>query len=196
MEQDDENTWTLRHGILLAIENAYRYSSESMNDEQLIASINRQLISSFNSNKVFSINQSSVVEVAVSVTNELMNVNQISLELLQALVALCSPGTDFADARREAIIVIKNLTKKNHKLIIPVLKTIIPILMQSVRDRTIPIKLAAERALVYVLQIRKGTNLLDQYLKTLDSASARSIGDYARRVLQKIGERDSDVEDE
>lgn len=66
--------------------------------------------------------------------------------------------------------------------------------MVAVRDRTIPVKLAAERALVYVFQIKKGTQILDKYLKTLDSASARSTGDYARRVLTKLGERDSDEE--
>jgi hypothetical protein len=68
--------------------------------------------------------------------------------------------------------------------------------MVCVRDRTIPIKLAAERALLYAFQIKKHTNVLDTYLKTLDSAQARSIGDYARRVLSKIGERDSDEDDE
>jgi hypothetical protein len=72
----------------------------------------------------------------------------------------------------------------------------VPVLMTGVRDRTIPVKLAAERALVYVLQIKKGTAVLDTFLKTLDNAQARSIGDYAKRVLTKIGERDSDQEDE
>ncbi len=71
----------------------------------------------------------------------------------------------------------------------------VPILMTSVRDRTIPVKLAAERALVYVLQIKRGTSVLDAFLKSLENAQARSIGDYARRVLTKIGERDSDNED-
>lgn len=68
--------------------------------------------------------------------------------------------------------------------------------MQSVRDRTIPIKLAAERALVFLLQIPAGASLFENHLKLFEGPSARSIGDYARRVLTKIAERDSDHEDE
>jgi hypothetical protein len=67
--------------------------------------------------------------------------------------------------------------------------------MISVRERTIPVKLAAERALVYVLQIKNGTEILDKYLKTLDPSSARSTSDYARRVLTKISSRDSDIDE-
>jgi hypothetical protein len=68
--------------------------------------------------------------------------------------------------------------------------------MVSVRDRTIPIKLAAERALVYVLEIKEGSTSTDKYLKTLQGPTARSIADYAKRVLTKIAERDSDEETE
>jgi hypothetical protein len=76
------------------------------------------------------------------------------------------------------------------------MNTAVPILMVGVRDRTIPVKLAAERALVYVLQIKKGPKVLETFLKTLETQQARSIGDYARRVLTKIGERDSDKEED
>ena len=74
--------------------------------------------------------------------------------------------------------------------------------MIHVRDRTIPVKLAAERALVHVLQIdshNEKNSILDQYLKSLASTSeastAKSIGDYARRVLVKIASKESDAED-
>lgn len=76
------------------------------------------------------------------------------------------------------------------------LETIVPIVMQSVRDRTIPVKLAAERALVFILRIPLGPGVYEPLLKRFQGPSARSIGDYARRVLSKIAERDSDAEDD
>ena len=64
--------------------------------------------------------------------------------------------------------------------------------MISVRDRTIPVKLASERALVFILQIPLGDKVFGKYLKLFDGISGRTIGEYARRVLTKIAERGSD----
>ena len=73
----------------------------------------------------------------------------------------------------------------------------VPSIMQSVRDRTIPVKLAAERALVFLLQIPLGAEVYERHLGIFENTpAARSIGDYARRVLTKIAERDSDDEGE
>jgi hypothetical protein len=116
--------------------------------------------------------------------------------LLQALTKLTHPTNELTDARREAITVLKKIAKQDHSMIQPILPSLLPNLMLSVRDRTIPIKLAAERALVYALDIRNGTSTLDECLKVMDGPAARSIADYARRVLVKIGERESDDESE
>ena len=69
--------------------------------------------------------------------------------------------------------------------------------MLCVRDRVIPIKLASERALVYIFMIKNGApqgDVLSKYMASLDSGTSRSIGDYVRRVLTKIGEKESDDE--
>jgi hypothetical protein len=115
--------------------------------------------------------------------------------ILDKLIEISQPSSPLADARRLAILVLKNTAKNNYAIIKPQLSSLVPALMLSVRDRTIPIKLAADRAMVYALQLKNGdTSVLDPYLKTLDAQLARSIGDYARRVLSKIAERDSDEE--
>jgi hypothetical protein len=71
---------------------------------------------------------------------------------------------------------------------------IVPALMLCVRDRVIPIKLASERAMMYILGMKSGaeSEILKAYLGTLEGNAGRSIGDYARRVLSKLGENDSD----
>ena len=72
------------------------------------------------------------------------------------------------------------------------LEIIVPTLMVSVRDRTIPIKLAAERALVFILKIPQGSEVYEPLLKRFQGPSGRSVGDYARRVLVRLADRDSD----
>jgi hypothetical protein len=87
------------------------------------------------------------------------------------------------------------------QMISPYLKLIIPTMMLCVRDRIIPIKLAAERALVHLFQMQQEEDpannaVLQTYLKSLDGPTGRSIGDYARRVLSKIAEKESDDEED
>ena len=65
--------------------------------------------------------------------------------------------------------------------------------MACVRERTIPVKLAAERALVHVLKLDVSEDILTDYVKTLGSNS-RSVTDYVKRVLVKIASNESDEE--
>jgi hypothetical protein len=74
------------------------------------------------------------------------------------------------------------------------LEKTIPALMACVRDRTIPVKLAAERALVHVLKLNTSDELVKEYVKTLGPSASRSVSDYVRRVLCKIAGNESDDE--
>ncbi len=122
--------------------------------------------------------------------------NNYSLEIVKILITITLPETESLDARREAILVLKKSAKANFSNVEPLLSELVPALMISVRDRNIPIKLGAERALVYALKARQGTDTIESFIKTLNGPLSRSIGDYARRVLVKIGERDSDGSDD
>ncbi|KAL2911529.1 translational activator of GCN4 [Polyrhizophydium stewartii] len=141
-----------------------------------------------------------VTDIAVEVAGRLLSNGGFGQSdrahtLIERLIEVTAPGIRSNETRREAAVVLKNLAKSSHKTIAPFMGKLVPALMVGVRDRVIPIKLASERALVHVLQIKAGTRVLQKYLDMLDAASARNIGDYARRVLAKIGERDSDAED-
>ncbi|KAI9203244.1 armadillo-type protein [Polychytrium aggregatum] len=142
--------------------------------------------------------KSPVAEAAVhSIGSLLTHEGYADAEIAGTLVPLLVENvaaTRPSDVRRETLVVLKNVAKLQHGAVAPFLGTMVPALMTTVRDRTIPVKLAGERALVYLLQIKTGTDVLQKYLGTLDGPTARSIGDYARRVLVKIGEKDSDDE--
>ncbi|TPX65734.1 hypothetical protein SpCBS45565_g04973 [Spizellomyces sp. 'palustris'] len=140
-----------------------------------------------------------VMEEAVKAAGRMLSIQEYVAEgsadkLLPALVGVLPAGQASNDARREVEVVIKNVAKQSHQVVAPYLSTIVPALMLCVRDRNIPVKLAAERALLHVFEIGKETDVLQRYLGTLDAPTARNIGDYARRVLSKLVEKDSDDE--
>ena len=137
-----------------------------------------------------------LVDATVHLAGCMMIKDIMTARIISMLIPICSPGVQFVDARREAIHYIKVLAKINHSKVEPFIDELVSSLMQSVRDRTIAIKLAAERALLYVLQVKEGTGILNKYLETLDPPKARSISEYSRRVLVKIADRDSDNEQE
>ncbi|KAJ3309186.1 translational activator of GCN4, partial [Boothiomyces sp. JEL0838] len=181
--------WTEQEGLLLALEKVFVESSEVVeNSETLKAIILECTISNLRDKKA------QVAEAAVSLAAQVLRCHTDETLVLE-LIEITRPSTESTDARRNAIVALKNFAKTDFDAVKPLLDKLVPAFMVSIRDRVIPIKLAAERALVYILQIKAGTQVLDTYLTKLDAPSARSIGDYARRVLMKIGERDSDNED-
>ncbi|KAI8916484.1 armadillo-type protein [Powellomyces hirtus] len=146
-----------------------------------------------------------VVEEAVTAAGRLLALPAyidagVAEQLIPALVDVLPAGTASNEARREAEVVIKSVAKNSHSTLEPHLPTVVPALMLCVRDRNTPVKLAAERTLLHVFQINKpnasGAQVLQTYLGGLsDAATARNIGDYARRVLSKLSAEDSDNED-
>ncbi|KAI8927350.1 armadillo-type protein [Entophlyctis helioformis] len=165
--------WHRRQGVLSSINAVLAETTEVFQDGVLVAKAVELVCSSLTDDKA------EVTDAAVDV----------GAKLLTDLPFVKSGGAAaLIDTLIDAIHALKTLAKTD-------IDELVPALMTNVRDRTIPIKLAAERALVHVFQIKYGTGILQNYLDTLDAPTARSIGDYARRVLVKIGERDSDTED-
>ncbi|KAJ3371029.1 translational activator of GCN4 [Kappamyces sp. JEL0680] len=180
--------WTGLHGMLLGIERVYIDAPETVNDTDFADVAADRVLECLKDGK------SVVADAAVHVAAQLLGSRQVGdpSSLVSGLVELSQPSSEHVDARREAIVALKNVAKFNYA---PLLHIVVPALMLSVRDRTIPIKLAAERALVYVLQIKESFGTVDAYVKA-NGPTAKSIADYAKRVLSKIAERDSDEETE
>ena len=103
-------------------------------------------------------------------------------------------GDAFVNVKILALDIIKKFAKqypddcKNH------LKSLVPPLMDRVKDRSsLPVKLAAERTLFYVLQVKHNPNVLNDYAATIGQVQAKPIVDYCKRVLIKL---EDDSEDE
>ncbi|KAJ2996777.1 translational activator of GCN4, partial [Globomyces sp. JEL0801] len=178
---EESNSYTAIHGMLLVFANLYSEST-IVTDVELEGIVLNKAIESLSNSK------NEIIEASVLLAGRILENGSVPQSLLEALISLINSTSNSSDVRRDAIVVLKTVAKRNPELV--------PVLMRSVRDRNIPVKLAAERALVYALQVTKGMTVVESYLKTIDAASARSIGDYAKRILTKIGERDSDDEEE
>ena len=59
-------------------------------------------------------------------------------------------------------------------------------MMNCVRERNIPVKLTAERALMYTLQLHASEAVYERYLASVDATTQKHISDYHRRVLSKL----------
>jgi len=103
-----------------------------------------------------------------------------------------------ADTKRTIIASLKIAAKNNFEIIRPHLKIVIPPLMLAVKEKNVPVKLAAERALLYCLNLKAGTQVYEEYLQTLTGENQRNLADYHKRVLSKLASSSeaSDVEDD
>jgi hypothetical protein len=67
------------------------------------------------------------------------------------------------------------------------LNQLVPSVMALVKERNIPVKLAAEKALVQLLDLaRQGESVMETYLKKVPASDAKALSDYHRRVLSKL----------
>eukprot|EP00123_Amoebidium_parasiticum_P018627 comp24257_c0_seq1/m.44983 comp24257_c0_seq1/g.44983 ORF comp24257_c0_seq1/g.44983 comp24257_c0_seq1/m.44983 type:complete len:2647 (-) comp24257_c0_seq1:496-8436(-) len=119
----------------------------------------------------------------------------IPQDLLPAVAnALASRGNDVKVAAAQAL---KHAAKGAPELMgtKQVLSIVVGPLLAIVRGTHTPGKIASERALIYVLQLKKGDTLLLSFAKTLDAQSSTSLIDLGKRVLPRKFEEESDDED-
>ncbi|KAG0253420.1 translational activator of GCN4 [Actinomortierella ambigua] len=90
------------------------------------------------------------------------------------------------ESKRLALVCLRAFARKRPDLVEPKLKEVVPAMMACVRERVIPIKLAAERALLFSLQLQYNDGVYQQYLGTIDTAASKQLVDYHRRILSKL----------
>ncbi|KAF9134046.1 translational activator of GCN4 [Mortierella sp. 14UC] len=90
------------------------------------------------------------------------------------------------ESKRLILVCLRAVARQSPWLMEPHLSHVVPLMMTSVRERVIPIKLAAERALLFSLQLQKDDSVYQTYLGTIDTAASRALVDYHRRILSKL----------
>ena len=88
--------------------------------------------------------------------------------------------------RYETVISISLFAKVCKGTDVDLLAVLVPTLLRSVQDSYVPVKLASERALLHLLQIHENPEVLENYLRTCDPASAKYLKTYVQKVLIKL----------
>ncbi|KAJ3106531.1 translational activator of GCN4 [Phlyctochytrium planicorne] len=194
----DTSTWTRLHGTILSVKAVLKEAPLLLHQLSFGPNVFALIQRCFEEEKT-QITEAAVQSASILLTIPDYMEGDNAKTLILALMAVAKPDNTKVDARRMAVKVIKKVAKRDHSLIANLLPSIVPTLMLCVRDRVIPIKLASERALIYVFQlidVEEGSvsPVLQAYLKGLDTSNSRTIGDYSRRVLAKLAEKESDDE--
>ncbi|KAI8816085.1 armadillo-type protein [Fimicolochytrium jonesii] len=188
--------WFRVEGALRALHNVILCAPLLLQELDLVKQAQDLVVASLHHNKP------QVIEEAVTAASRILGVpayaadSQIRDPLVDALTDVVQAAGSSTEARRDAVVALKNLAKSSRGSVATKLATVVPALMQCVRDRNASLKHAAERALLHVLDVGTGSDTLQKYLGTLDATTARQIGDYARRVLSKLDASGSDDEAE
>ncbi|KAJ1946069.1 hypothetical protein FBU59_002126 [Linderina macrospora] len=105
-----------------------------------------------------------------------------------------------SDTQQAALAALKSLAKRRYADIIEnVRDQVVMAAMAHVRDRNIPVKLAAERCVLYALRMARvpaedfagSDEVLKVYVENMGGASSekgKQVLDYQRRVLNKLAE--------
>lgn len=100
-----------------------------------------------------------------------------------------------SEVRKAAAGLIKTIAKAQPAALRPYLVTIIPPLLEGVKDMDIRVKYVSERALLYALEIHSRSETLGEFVAQAPTESAKFVRDYAKRILVRL-KADSDDEKE
>eukprot|EP00003_Mantamonas_plastica_P004601 TRINITY_DN1364_c0_g1_i6.p2 TRINITY_DN1364_c0_g1~~TRINITY_DN1364_c0_g1_i6.p2 ORF type:complete len:189 (+),score=74.23 TRINITY_DN1364_c0_g1_i6:180-746(+) len=101
------------------------------------------------------------------------------------------------DVKHSLLIVLKTFAKHNPELSSQFLDLTIPSLLQAARGRNLPVKLAAERALLHVTMVKSDASVLAGYVQEVgDEEVTKPLSDYCRRVLVKLEDSDDEEDEE
>ncbi|KAK0800486.1 translational activator of GCN4, partial [Friedmanniomyces endolithicus] len=112
--------------------------------------------------------------------------------LFDALARVIQPGSP-VDTRRLALVVVRTMSREHNELVRPHLETLAPPVFACVRDRVIPVKLAAEAAFLAIFDVVDQDNaVFDKFFSPsgpgarLPPAQQRSMKEYFTRIALRL----------
>ncbi|KAF9367683.1 translational activator of GCN4 [Mortierella sp. AD011] len=137
-------------------------------------------------NTIESSSTAGALAIGKMIVNEAYQVDQELVgELINKLCIVLSQDI-ITESKRLILVCIRAVARQAPWLIEPRLSQVVPVIMTSVRERVIPVKLAAERALLFSLQLQKDDSVYQTYLGTIDTTANKALVDYHRRILSKL----------
>ncbi|KAL6074695.1 eIF-2-alpha kinase activator GCN1 [Balamuthia mandrillaris] len=189
--------WKLRHSYILTVLYLIRYAFDRLvANEELYHLINAQVRVCLREDKV------NIKRTALECSAKLIlrsgkhegqhsPIFRAAVEEYMPLLAKAS-GDPINEVKSTSINAIKRVAKAFPETMSTLVSLVIPPLMIRVKDRSsLPVKLAAERALLHVLRIPAGekesAELVQSYVSGgVDKKEAKELTDYIKRVLTKL----------
>ncbi|CAG8561777.1 6442_t:CDS:10 [Ambispora gerdemannii] len=173
------------YGTLLAINAILAESPTTFEDLGLTDNLVDIIINSTKSNQPM-ISDTAILAAGKMLLTTLYQNEEIIDRLVEALVNdIKEPPTSLADTKRLALTVFRAFARNHSAILEKYLPIIVPPLIISARDRNLSVKLVAEQALVYALQLLDGEAVLQKYLSTTDAQTNKNISEFARYNLTK-----------
>lgn len=199
--------WTAQHGKALALSYAVRYSASRMAPyaDNLV-----ELAGRYSGDDNAMVRQATCTLIgfiigsgeahgtgggkAAAAATPTFDTSVLS-QFIPVLAQLLADST--SEVRRAAAVAVKRFAKLAPDAAEHFLGEIIPPLFKVCKDFNLGVKLAAERALMHVLQAYSGEQRLVLFCKTADPLLAGQVTEYVRRVVKKLTpESDDDSDDE
>ncbi|CAN3359154.1 eIF-2-alpha kinase activator Gcn1p [Diutina catenulata] len=180
---------------ILAVNSFLKYApSHIFGDPALLAQIVALVVASAAAPVAFSC-ENAVVAIGKLMLGGDVGDSEPALAEALALAAL-APASSSATARRLALVVVRTVARLNHPVVARHLDVVVPSVFGCLRDRVIPIKLAAEKAYLAVFDLVNDASQAQFHawfdgkteFKTVtgDAIVPRSIGDYTTRVAARL----------
>lgn len=133
----------------------------------------------------------SVLAAGKYILAESENKNFESTKTVFHSLASVIPAGHPADTRRLALVVLRTISRLHPEYTRPHLAQLVPPIFSSVRDPTIPVKLAAEAAFLAIFDVVESESaVFDKYMAgpgtELPAGPKRSISDYFKRVALRL----------
>ena len=152
----EPNNWTHAHGIALMILSTLRESPELFEE----TGQDYDLISTVDS--LVSDDKAVVAETAIKAASGIFSSDSPSAYAIDTLVPRLASIllTDKAsDIKREALVALKNLAKAHHNLIEPFVARMLGGIFNCVKEKNVPSRMAAERALIYIFRLKEKADI-------------------------------------
>ncbi|CAG8487765.1 9221_t:CDS:10 [Ambispora leptoticha] len=181
------------YGALLAINAILAESPTTFEDLGLTDNLVDIIINSTKSNQPV-ISDTAILAAGKMLLTTLYQNEEIIDRLVEALINdVKEPPTSVADTKRLALTVFRAFARKHSAILEKYLPIVVPPLLISARDRNTSVKLVAEQALVYALQLLDGEAVLQEYLSTTDAQTNKNINEFARHNLAKVIAQEKEI---
>ncbi|XP_068667141.1 protein ILITYHIA isoform X2 [Aristolochia californica] len=168
-------TWSVRHGCVLSFSSIFRHSPSVVCRSSVFQSVIDCLKDALKDDK-FPIRETATMALGrllvYQAKTEASNLNG-QIQLFPFLVSALQD--DSSEVRKRALSGLKTVVKANPLAIQPHLSSVGPVLAECLKDGSSPVRLAAERCVLHVFQLTKGTENVQAAQKFITGLDARRL---------------------